>query len=235
MGGGGEAQASSSMWRDRYKGRQGGRWLNTPLVWLFVSLDWKLGWGWGAGVTHYKGVPKLKLRLFSFIYLFIFCQKLHRAAGDQSELASICHDEGPGTPCLALPAPNTHTPRPPLSAPIQPHYTETFHFALPNCRSPLVWLQRTLIFILGRAVALVLAGVRPLLPLLLCHITRTGWKVNEAVVSLLSNFLQSSFKCCFLSAVLTLFVCLNLTLWTFPPCNSVHYIDGEKMLGWGGL
>lgn len=38
--------------------------------------------------------------------------------------------------------------------------------------------------------------------------------------SLFSNFLQLSFKYCFLSVVSTQSVCLNLTLWTFPPCNG---------------
>lgn len=73
-------------------------------------------------------------------------------------------------PCLACPRPHAHTHTTLLSPPstsIQPHYTKTVHFALSSCRSPLVvWLQRTLIFILGRVAALALAGVRPLLPLL---------------------------------------------------------------------
>ncbi|KAG8006528.1 RNA binding protein fox-1-like protein 3, partial [Nibea albiflora] len=66
--------------------------------------------------------------------------KLRRAAEDHSELASICgDDERPGTLALPRLPPQTPTqPRPPFPASIQPHYTETFHFPLPNCRSPLV-------------------------------------------------------------------------------------------------
>lgn len=145
-----------------------------------------------GGVMHYKAILKLKPHLLLFIYFF-FHQKLNRAAEDHSELGSICHDEGPGT--LALPAPRhprhppppTTTTPPPSSASIRLHYTETFHFALPNCQSPLVWFQLTVIFILGGAVALVLAGVRPLLPLLSWRATRAGWNLNEAVVSELSK------------------------------------------------
>lgn len=180
---------------------------------------------------HYKAVSKLKPRLLSFIYLFIFfCQKLHRAAEDHSELASICHDEGPGT--LALPRlPPQHSRTLSSSAPTQPHYTETFYFALPNCRSPLVWLQHTLIFILGRAVALVLAGVRPLLPASFMPHYKSGMKSEwSCCLSALKLFAAKS-KCGFHSAVVTQTVCLNLILWTFPPCNSIHYIDKKRCRG----
>lgn len=72
----------------------------------------------GGGVTHYKAVLKLKPPLFFSppTYLF-FHQKLHGATEDHPELASICHDEGPGTfalPCLPL------TPAPPPPPPLPP-------------------------------------------------------------------------------------------------------------------
>lgn len=128
---------------------------------LFVSPEWKMV-GWVGRATDYKGISKLKPRRLSF---------------PPFELASICHDEGPGTvPSTAHPHP---TPPPVhLSNPIKP----------PNLRSPLVSLQRIPIFVLQGAAALVLAGVRPLLPILSQHITRTEMIVNKAVGSLFSNF-----------------------------------------------
>lgn len=53
------------------------------------------------------------------------------------------------------------------------------------------------------------------------------WKVNEAVVSLLSNLIQLnilSFQLFWLCQCV-----LTLTLWSFPPCNSVHCKDGRNI------
>lgn len=70
---------------------------------------------------HYKAISKLKPRRLSFIYLFI-CQELRGAAEDHSELASICHDGGPGTSALPRLPPTPHTPHHPSLPPtsIQP-------------------------------------------------------------------------------------------------------------------
>lgn len=140
---------------------------------LTVCLCW-LGGGGGTGRGDALQSHSEIKASSSFIYLF-FHQKLNRAAEDHCELGSVCHDEGPGT--LASPTPLY--PSLPSCHPA-PLYAETFHFVLPNCRSPLARLQLALICILGRAVALVLAGVRPLLPLLLCRITRARWNANNA-------------------------------------------------------
>lgn len=75
------------------------------------------GCGRRRGPTYYKGVSKLKPRPLSFLPWF-FCQMLHRAAADHPELASICHDEGPGIhPGLACPQ-HPALPALPPSSPI---------------------------------------------------------------------------------------------------------------------
>lgn len=218
--GGAEAQACSSMWK--CKGSRGGCWLSTPLVCLTGLENGGGGRGWR--VTHYKGVSKLKPRLLSFLPLF-FLSDAPQSCWRSFRISEHLSWRGSWDARLACPPRHPH---PPFSASIQPHYTKTFHFALPNCRSPLVWLQRTLIFILGRAVALVLAGVRPLLPLLSCHITRTRWKVSCCLPAL--KLLAVEFQALF---PFRLFLCLNRRSWTFPPCKSVHYVDEREKKRWG--
>lgn len=95
----------------RYKRRQGGRWLNTPLVWLFVSLDWKFGGRGRGGLTHYKGVSKLKPHLLSFLYLFLL-SKAPWGCGRSLRISQHLSWEWSRDARLALPAPNTHTPHP---------------------------------------------------------------------------------------------------------------------------
>lgn len=110
-------------WRRR---RQGGRWLRTPHVWLFVSLGWKLGGRGNALQSRFE----IKASS-SFIYLF-FHQKLHGAAEDHSELASICHEEGPGT--LALPC---LPPTPTRPAPLLCFHPAPLHWDFSLCTAKL--------------------------------------------------------------------------------------------------
>lgn len=193
-------------------GKRGG---GVNAIWarhLFYCLSLWTG-GWGGGVMHYKAISKLKSCLLLFIYFFIFCQKLHRAAEDHSKLASICHDEGPGTFALRCPQ---HPHSPPSSL----HPT------------PLHWD-----FLLCIAK----------LPISTCMIIEhsdlhTGESSSSSFgrrkVSALESGMKSEWSCClsalkpsaveyfFMSFVLTMPMCLNLTLWTFPHCNSVHCKDG---------
>lgn len=225
----GGVEASSSMWRDRCKGRRGGCWLSTPLVWLFVSLGWRLV-GAEEGVNALQ--RRLQIKASSSSTPLFFLSEAPRSCRRSLRISEHLSWRGSWDTRLASPAPDTHTLlHPPCSASIQPHYTKAFHFALPNCRSPLVWLQRTLIFILGRAVALVLAGVRPPLPLLLCHITRTDEKWMKLLSLCSPTFCSWVLSAVSFSAVLTATVCANLTSWTFPPCNSVRYAGGRWRQG----
>lgn len=183
--------------------------------------------GWGVGVTHYKGVFQIKASS-SFISVY-FLSEAPRSCWRSLRISEHLSWRGSWDTRLALPRQTPTQTRPPFSASIQPHYTKTFHFALPKCRSPLVWLQHALIFILGRAVALVLAGARPLLPLLLCHITRAEMKSEwSCCLSTLKLFFSSRvLSACFLFRVLA----FHRELFSFPLPVTVHYINVRKCCG----
>ena len=114
--GGVEARASSSDTKEI----QGGCWLSTPLVWLFVSVDWKWVGEWGrrgGGVTHYKGVFQIKASS-SFISVFFLSEAL-RSCWRSLRISEHLSWRGSWDTLLALastrpPPPNTHTNPPSL-------------------------------------------------------------------------------------------------------------------------
>ena len=190
---------------------------------LWIGSLGGVGVGW---VMHYKAISKLKPRLLSFIYLFI-CERLRGAAGDHSELASICRDGGPGTsalPCLACP-PTCTQPAPPLpllpSSPITLRlftlHCQTADLHLSDCSAlwSLFWGERQHSFWQAGSLCS-------------CLFYATLQEADEKWMKLLSlcsksfsffSFLQFSFKRCFHLAVLSQLMCVNLILWT----RSVYY------------
>lgn len=190
------------------RGRRGECYLSTPFVLLFVSLDWRLGGRGNALQSHFQ----IKV-LSSFIYLFIFilCQKFHRAAEDHSKLASICRDESPGTFALRCPQ-HPHTPT--SSLPVLPSNSITLRLFTSHCQT----------------ANLPLYDYRAL--------WSSYWRSSSGSFGRRERGMKGERRCCLsalkpsaaeYSFIVTMPMCLNLTFWTFSPCTSVLCKDRRNV------